>query len=335
MNLLLSKRSPSMVQAVSTRVRELALRYYERFALVVVSWNSLSGPQPNIVIRPVAAYKPDITYRFARSGDRLDVYVQIHARKEELDTFTTGLRTLTHTSDPSTYIASVARLWLSTPALSELEMVPETLRGVEVLSALLQGLCRRYPINEAIAITLMMYDTRPCDDLRAEMRDQLSETRASDALIQLAVTTDRERFLSYVDTHRSVCVYDDWVPLRVMDIPTGVGFADLVPRRYIIEPFVAIATDTLDRPLVPLSRDEESRLHALPDASPDRGTVRKYYVVRRSSRTECSSDMLHEYLSPRCYATRLLVFDTFTDAFHAMNLLARSRGRYVKPPPAP
>jgi len=329
---LLCRKTPETVKAAETRLKELGLRYYNDFALVIISWNSLSTPVPDIVLKPTTNADKDTIFRFVKTNTNApDVHIQVYATREEVSSYIARFQRRVSMSG-TTFLDDVGRIWLTHSAIKVHDVTIKTLKDAEILSILTSELSKSYQIGDAISITLLLHANTPVDQIRDAMREKMGTTKANEALAMLQPTIDREHFADYVDTHRAVCVYDDSLPLQVIDIPNGQGlFSDLLPRRFIINPFIAIVTDTLEKPLVSLDSIEEDRLQTLPQDSPLKTSIRRYYILRKNSREVKSRDVLNEYISFGCYATKLLLFDTKKEAEMAITKLCQSRGKYIKP----
>lgn len=331
LNEILAKKPQETCKLVESRLKELGLHYYNDYAIVIISWTSLSTKQPDIVLKPTDSIK-DTVFRFTKvHTPNPDIHIHIYSMRDVLSTYVARRIGSPSTTKP-TFLEDVASIWLSNIKLRNQHVCQKTLKDGENLSIITSELAKTYKTDHAIEIALHVHSVVPVDILRDIIKEKVSITRADEALAILQPTIDRINFADYVDKHRSVCIYDDSMPVRVIEVPGGIGlFADILPKSFIIDPFIVITTDTLEAPIEPLDNTEEKKLDELPTDSPLRKAIRYYYILRRNSRERKSRDLLSEYISVGCYATRLLFFKTRKDADLVVTKLCQSRGKYIKP----
>jgi hypothetical protein len=324
---------PKVTESFCAQFRALALYYYEDYALLVVSWDSLQGDVATVALRPATAAARPVAYRYVRKKERkdLDVYVQIRLSKSEMNDFMhdplAHVRPLAMPEAPS-FAPLVVKAWKSCPELVARGMGDAWLDDLDVLARLTQQLiavCSLTP-DVAIRLVLLVNANKPYEAIREQLRERVAGERASDALAKLSIMQDSSKLAEFVDSNGTACVYSDQL-IRVSELPGGQGFSDMLPRRYYIEPFVAITTDSLERPIEPLDTDEEARLHALADAAPERTAVRRYYVLRRGTREAAQRETINEYIPFGCFATRLILFETRDEAEQAMQRMLGAMGR--------
>jgi hypothetical protein len=324
---------PKVTESFCAQFRALALHYYEDHALLVVSWDSLQGEVATIALRPATASARAVAYRYVRKKERreLDVYVQIRLSKAEMNDFAHDA--LAHLRPPAmpeapSFAPLIVKAWKSCPELVARGMGDAWLDDLEVLARLTQQLiaaCSLMP-DAAIHLVLLVHANKPYDAIREQMRDRVAVDRASDALARLSIMQDSSRLADFVDANGTACVYSEQL-IRVSEMPGGQGFSDMLPRRYYIEPFVAITTDSLERPIEALDPEEQALLRGLADGAPERRAVRRYYVLRRGTREAAPRETINEYVSFGCFATRLILFDARDEAEQAMQRMLGAIGR--------
>jgi hypothetical protein len=335
-----------IAKAFRIQLTDRCMRYYHETAIVLVSWNSLSTPIPDVVIRPATSSGRAITFRLKRErkGATLDVIVQVHAPKVDVDRYLetvlpTSSRSLASTSE---LVGPCAAAWLSRQELRERPLpalvsggasprVDEDLLIVATLGEeLVQS--RHLGVSNAVkAMLMVLLDERARPQLDAELADLKMTSRIEDVVASLGTTEDASLVESRVDAGEKVCVYSDHSPLRVVELPGGCGFLDLLPRRFIIEPIVVLLADTLERPLSALTTAEEAVMAETAPGSTARTKNRIYYILRKNSREQMPRERLRDCLTGSWYATRLVLFDSREEAMVALGKLSLRRTRDIPP----
>jgi hypothetical protein len=263
------------------------------------------------------------------------------------------------------YLDVTAKTWMGCAQLRSRAL---NFDDFELLSTFTGELIRNnIRIDNAINLALALRDMKPYAHLRDVMKEQFTYARGNEAFTSMDITDDREMFVEYVEKHRQVCVYSEEYPLKVLELPIGVGFMDLIPKTYIIEPFLAIVTDTVEKPLVPPHLSgvssaifRQERHNSLPDVektfplslgarssmiipttlatevgplaqpierSRSSSAIQNYYILRKNTREQIMRDNIPEFLSIGCYATKLIFFTSSGDAQVTIDLIYKQRGR--------
>ena len=348
---LLSGRSAATRDAFNRKLREATLKYYDENALLIISWNKLTTPDPALVLKPIAKLTSTVLVRYSTKVLVLDVLISLPITKNELGSYQN--RIVEREILPVTeYINVTAKIWNNSQQLRSRALNFEDL---DLLSVFTGELIRSgIRIDNSINLALALKDTKPYGSIREVMREQFAYARGSEAFDSMDVTDIREEFVEYVEKHRQVSVYSEEYPLKILELPVGVGFVDLLEKKYIIEPFLAIVTDTVDRPLnmhqikidrrvsmsevdksFPLSlgaRNSTSFVQSpvleTGDLKPrSSSAIQNYYVLRKSSREQVLREALPEFMSIGCYATKTIFFGSASDAQIAIDLLYKHRGR--------